>query len=373
MAALDLDRLSGGRFTLGLGSSVRAWNVDRFGVDYDRPVARLRELVGLVQADGDARRAAARSAASRASSGTSTSPGSACPARSGRRCRSRVAPLRAAMTEMAAEVADGILGHPVWSPRWIAGEHARGRRARPGPRRTRAAATCGSRRGCASPSPTTSSRAATTPRSGIPFYASLRQYDSYFEALGLAADARRLQDLAEAGAPAAEQAAAVSDAMADELVIIGPPHDVAARIAAVLDVVDDVCITPPNGLPAGARRVRYDDGHRRPPAARRRRAMSRRRRRCRPSAPATSSLYVESTGAGHPIVFVHEFASDHREWEPQVRWFSRVVPLHHVQRPRLPAVGRARRTPSSTAGSSPSPTCSPCSTGSTSPSPTSSG
>jgi len=34
-------------------------------------------------------------------------------------------------------------------------------------------------------------------------------------------------------------------------------------------------------------------------------------------------LYVESTGDGHPIVFVHEFASDHREWEPQVRWFSR--------------------------------------------------
>lgn len=34
-------------------------------------------------------------------------------------------------------------------------------------------------------------------------------------------------------------------------------------------------------------------------------------------------LYVETTGGGRPIVFVHEFASDHREWEPQVRWFSR--------------------------------------------------
>jgi len=34
-------------------------------------------------------------------------------------------------------------------------------------------------------------------------------------------------------------------------------------------------------------------------------------------------LYVEETGTGYPIVFVHEFASDHREWEPQVRWFSR--------------------------------------------------
>jgi pimeloyl-ACP methyl ester carboxylesterase len=35
------------------------------------------------------------------------------------------------------------------------------------------------------------------------------------------------------------------------------------------------------------------------------------------------NLYVEEAGAGYPIVFVHEFGSDHREWEPQVRWFSR--------------------------------------------------
>jgi pimeloyl-ACP methyl ester carboxylesterase len=34
-------------------------------------------------------------------------------------------------------------------------------------------------------------------------------------------------------------------------------------------------------------------------------------------------LYVEETGAGSPIVFVHEFGSDLREWEQQVRWFSR--------------------------------------------------
>jgi pimeloyl-ACP methyl ester carboxylesterase len=34
-------------------------------------------------------------------------------------------------------------------------------------------------------------------------------------------------------------------------------------------------------------------------------------------------LHVESTGDGDPIVFVHEFGSDLREWEEQVRWFSR--------------------------------------------------
>jgi len=34
-------------------------------------------------------------------------------------------------------------------------------------------------------------------------------------------------------------------------------------------------------------------------------------------------LYYEATGEGTPIVFVHEFAGDHRSWEPQVRHFSR--------------------------------------------------
>ncbi len=34
-------------------------------------------------------------------------------------------------------------------------------------------------------------------------------------------------------------------------------------------------------------------------------------------------LYFEETGSGTPIVFVHEFAGDHRSWEPQMRHFGR--------------------------------------------------
>ena len=48
-AALDLDHLSGGRFTLGLGTSVRWWHEDLFGVPYDRPVARLAEAVRIIR------------------------------------------------------------------------------------------------------------------------------------------------------------------------------------------------------------------------------------------------------------------------------------------------------------------------------------
>jgi pimeloyl-ACP methyl ester carboxylesterase len=34
-------------------------------------------------------------------------------------------------------------------------------------------------------------------------------------------------------------------------------------------------------------------------------------------------LYFEETGRGIPIVFIHEFAGDHRSYEPQVRHFSK--------------------------------------------------
>jgi pimeloyl-ACP methyl ester carboxylesterase len=51
-----------------------------------------------------------------------------------------------------------------------------------------------------------------------------------------------------------------------------------------------------SGASGGARRVRAADG---------------------------TQLHCEETGSGTPIVFVHEFAGDHRTWEPQVRRFSR--------------------------------------------------
>ena len=34
------------------------------------------------------------------------------------------------------------------------------------------------------------------------------------------------------------------------------------------------------------------------------------------------ALHVEETGQGEPLLFIHEFAGDHRSWEPQVRYFS---------------------------------------------------
>jgi pimeloyl-ACP methyl ester carboxylesterase len=33
-------------------------------------------------------------------------------------------------------------------------------------------------------------------------------------------------------------------------------------------------------------------------------------------------LHAEEAGQGEPLLFIHEFAGDHRSWEPQVRYFS---------------------------------------------------
>jgi probable F420-dependent oxidoreductase len=48
--AYDLQLLSRGRFTLGLGSQIRAQVEKRYGASFDRPIARMRALVGALRA-----------------------------------------------------------------------------------------------------------------------------------------------------------------------------------------------------------------------------------------------------------------------------------------------------------------------------------
>ena len=121
MAALDLDRLCGGRLTLGLGSSTQIANEDRFGVPYDKPVSRLRELTELVHrmVTADEQGAIGRFEGEFWHVDLT---GVRLPRPVRPTIPIYLAPLRATMTEMAAEVADGIFGHPVWSPSWITGE-----------------------------------------------------------------------------------------------------------------------------------------------------------------------------------------------------------------------------------------------------------
>ena len=35
------------------------------------------------------------------------------------------------------------------------------------------------------------------------------------------------------------------------------------------------------------------------------------------------SLFYEEVGSGHPLLFIHEFGGDHRDWEPQMQYFAK--------------------------------------------------
>ena len=48
-AAATVDEISGGRFTLGLGTMPEHWNRDHYGVDPSKPLERMREYVSVVR------------------------------------------------------------------------------------------------------------------------------------------------------------------------------------------------------------------------------------------------------------------------------------------------------------------------------------
>ena len=54
-------------------------------------------------------------------------------------------------------------------------------------------------------------------------------------------------------------------------------------------------------------------------------------------------LYYEEAGSGTPILFSHEFAGDHRNWEPQMRFFARRHRCITYSCARLQAVRRSGR------------------------------
>jgi probable F420-dependent oxidoreductase len=247
MAALDLDKISGGRLTLGLGTSVREWNEDRFGVPYERPLARLRELVVLVHQ--------MVTAAKQGDIGRFEGDFFSVDLRGARLPRPVrpsvpiwLAPLRTPMIELSAEVADGLLGHPVWSPRWIRGEVQdaveRGL-ARSGRTRDQFNVVAFLRVAISEDV----DQATEDAKAGVPMYAQIAQYSSYFAAHGFADEAAAVSSLAASGAPYRDLAASITDEMAREFVIVGTPEEAADQIADLLPFVDELCLTAPTALP----------------------------------------------------------------------------------------------------------------------------
>ena len=110
--AWDLQALSGGRFALGLGTQVRAHVERRYGAVWSRPAARMREYVLALHAIWDAWETGGELRfEGEIYQHTLMPPNFRPPPAAHPRPPVLLAAVRERMTEVAGEVADGLLGH----------------------------------------------------------------------------------------------------------------------------------------------------------------------------------------------------------------------------------------------------------------------
>jgi probable F420-dependent oxidoreductase len=118
--AHDLQVLSGGRFALGLGPQVRAHVEKRFGAEWSRPAARMREYVlalrAVWRAWNDGERLDFRGEFHRH---TLMTPNFSPPRSPYGPPRVVLAAVGPRMTQVAGEVADGVALHPFTTPRYV--------------------------------------------------------------------------------------------------------------------------------------------------------------------------------------------------------------------------------------------------------------
>ncbi|HET6154109.1 MAG TPA: LLM class flavin-dependent oxidoreductase [Marmoricola sp.] len=244
LEALDLDELSGGRFTLGLGSGVARLNESWHNVPFGKPVPHLRETVRNIRAFWEG----CRSGEPIAFEGEYEPMSIRGYERPFPVARTDVPLYLAAMgplmTRLAGEVADGWISHELCSPQYLreriypdldAGL-AKGGRSRD--QLDTVVSAC-----CSISEDLTLARRRVAGLVG--FYASVRTYLDFFEFHDLAADQQKVIEAFRSGAGADYLADEVSDRMVDELTLVGDRDTVLERIASYDGLADDLKLSPP--------------------------------------------------------------------------------------------------------------------------------
>ncbi len=243
VAAMDMDRISGGRFTLGLGCSVRSWSEGFFGMPYGKPLEHMREVVEII-----------RTVIAKAHTGElerydgvyhhhdfSELQPPPPPVRTD--LPIWIAALRGPLLSLAAEIADGVMGHPIWSIPWATTKMPealeRGLK-RGGKQRSDIEVSVWPWVAISSDK----AEAINDARPTLAFYAGMAQYEEYFAAHGFREEARRLQEGVKRG-DYAGVAQLVPDEMVETFVTCGPPDEVRKKVEPLWEVADSLCPVPP--------------------------------------------------------------------------------------------------------------------------------
>jgi len=243
--AMDMDHISGGRFTLGLGASVRSLSEEIYGMPYGKPLEHMREVVEIV-----------RMVISKAHTGEleryegvyhrhdfSALKWLAPPPPLRTDLPIWIAALRGPLVSLAAEIGDGVMGHPIWSVPWATTKVPvaleRGLK-RGGKRRSDIEVQAG----LFVATNNNRAEAVNDARATVAFYAGAAQYEEYFAAHGFREEARRLQEGVQRG-DYAGVAHLVPDEMVETFVACGPVDEVRKKVAPLWEVADSLLLAPP--------------------------------------------------------------------------------------------------------------------------------
>lgn len=257
LEALDIDEISGGRFRLGLGAGVKRLNESWHSVEYGKPAPHLKEFVLAV-----------REIMSKAHKGEPIRfegeyynldikgwfrphP----PVRE--RLPIYTAGIQQGMCRMAGDVADGLLGHAIASPKWI--DEVMIPNFELGLERSERERTdfdfipgvC-----CAIDSD--EDRARNAARKTVAFYATVRTYRPIWEMHGFSAEAEKVGEAFRAG-DFASMASHVSDEMVETFAAVGSPAKVRERVEDVAKRGDALGLTPPTYFLAPDQIFAYQD------------------------------------------------------------------------------------------------------------------
>ncbi len=239
-SAIDLDLISGGRVVLGLGSSAQSQIEGSFGSPYGKPLAHMREIVGMI-----------RAIVAQGHSGDLTELAGDYHRLDLSHFRLLHPPVRSAIPivlpavfekacAQAGEIADGLLGHPLWNDAWIGDKVLRhlnegldkaSRGRRDFTLNLSIFTTISNDR----------REALEDTRPTIAYYSQSPQYLRYFQEIGFGTEAAAVQE-AFARQDYAAMTDACTDAMVESIAIIGPAEEVRSRVLA--RAADADAITP---------------------------------------------------------------------------------------------------------------------------------
>ncbi|HVU72712.1 MAG TPA: TIGR03617 family F420-dependent LLM class oxidoreductase [Mycobacteriales bacterium] len=248
--AHDLQRLSGGRFVLGLGSQVKAHITRRFSMPWGRGAEQMRDYVHALHAIWHSWESGERLAFDSEHYRHSLMPPAMVPAPHGfPRPPIYIAGVGDVMTQVAGEVGDGFLCHGFSTPRWIA-------------ERTLPALTEGRRRAgkamdgyvvkastfLATGTDEEIAKAVDTIKGQIAFYASTPAYKPVLDLHGWGDLGTELTQLSKSGRWS-EMPDLVDDDVLDGFAIVAPPADVPRlvreRFDGLVDRLSFIGTSPP--------------------------------------------------------------------------------------------------------------------------------